>query len=86
MLTANFNFRTKLSEDDGRLSGDSGLQALTGNNETKTKRAIEEINFCLDRPHLLYVYERESGVEINKAIFNALKQGMYNNLSFVSNN
>ena len=67
-------FRTKLSEDDERLSGDSGLRALT-KDEAKTKRAIEEINFCLDRPHLLYVYERESGVEINKAIFDALKQG-----------
>ena len=78
MLTANFFFRTKpckLREDDERLSGDSWLSTL---DEDERKRAIKHINSCLGRPHLLNVYDSESGVEMNKAIFNALKQGVYN--------
>ena len=77
MLTTNFFFRDKLSEDNEKLSGDSELLALTGG-KTNIKRAIiEQINFCLDHPHLLNVYDSESGVEMTKAISNALKQGVY---------
>ena len=63
--------------DEETLSGDSLLRTLTGD-KTNTKRAIiEQINSCLERPHLLNVYDSESGVEMTKAIFNALRQGRF---------
>ena len=66
-----FTCRTKLTANDARLSDLSYISE----DEQKIAAAKEQMNKCLDHPHLLTIYERNSDLEINQAIMKTISRG-----------